>query len=93
MNQNPKERTLERVIKAARKYDAVQDLEYGANTRLAEDMRLDSLGVVELVLAIEDEFVQDNLPGIPDEALESIKTLGDIAAAVDALLHPPAAKA
>lgn len=43
-------------------------------TRLVEDLEADSLSVVELVMAFEDEFDVK----LPDEELENIKTVGDI---------------
>ncbi len=41
---------------------------------ITEDLGADSLDVVDLVMAIEDEFEME----IPDEAVEKIKTVGDI---------------
>lgn len=43
-------------------------------TRIAEDLGADSLDVVELLMSIEDEFSVE----IPDEAIETIKTIGDV---------------
>ena len=39
----------------------------------AEDLKADSLAVVELVLALEEQFKLE----IPDEDTEKIKTVGD----------------
>ena len=39
----------------------------------ADDLKADSLAVVELVLALEEQFKID----IPDEDTEKIKTVGD----------------
>lgn len=44
------------------------------DTDIANDLDADSLDVVELIMAIEDEF---NI-AIPDEKIESIKTIGDL---------------
>jgi len=41
--------------------------------RFVEDLKADSLAVVELVLALEEAFELE----IPDEATEQIKTVGD----------------
>ena len=41
---------------------------------IKDDLGADSLALVDLVMSLEDEF---NLE-IPDEALESVKTVGDI---------------
>lgn len=43
-------------------------------TRIAEDLNADSLDVVELLMAIEDEFEIT----IPDEEIENMKTIGDV---------------
>ncbi len=43
-------------------------------TRIAEDLNADSLDVVELLMAVEEEFdVQ-----IPDEEIENLKTVGAV---------------
>jgi acyl carrier protein len=44
-----------------------------AEASFAEDLKADSLAVVELVLALEEQFKIE----IPDEDTEKIKTVGD----------------
>ncbi len=44
------------------------------NSSITDDLGADSLDVVDLVMAIEDEFGVD----IPEEEVENIKTVGDI---------------
>lgn len=44
------------------------------DTDIAKDLGADSLDVVELLMAIEDEFDIE----VPDEQIESIKTIGDL---------------
>ena len=44
------------------------------DANIQDDRGADSLDVVDLVMALEDEFEVE----IPDEAVESIKTVGDI---------------
>ena len=44
------------------------------DANILEDLGADSLDVVELVMAIEEEFDLE----IPDEDAESMKTLGDV---------------
>lgn len=51
------------------------------NTRLVEDLDIDSLGMVDLVMQIEDSF-EVSLPTNSD--LSQIKTIGDV---VDLLTH------
>lgn len=46
-----------------------------ADTKIAEDLGADSLDVVEILMAIEDEFNVE----IPDEEIDNIKTIGDVA--------------
>ncbi len=43
-------------------------------TRIAEDLGADSLDVVEMLMAVEEEFEIE----IPDEDIESLKTVGDV---------------
>lgn len=41
---------------------------------ILEDLGADSLDIVDLVMSLEDEFDME----IPDEEIETIKTVGDI---------------
>lgn len=53
------------------------DLEEDAVTlesSIIDDLGADSLDIVDLVMSLEDEFDTE----IPDEAIEGIKTVGDI---------------
>ena len=45
-----------------------------ADTRLNEDLNADSLDVVEILMALEDEFGVE----IPDEETEKMKPIGDV---------------
>ena len=45
-----------------------------ADSSIVEDLGADSLDIVDLVVSLEDEFDTE----IPDEAIEGIKTVGDI---------------
>ncbi len=47
--------------------------EITTETRLEEDLEADSLDLVELVMALEEELGLE----IPDEELEGIRTVGD----------------
>ena len=44
------------------------------DTKIAEDLEADSLDVVEMLMSVEDEFSVQ----IPDEDIESLKTVGDV---------------
>ena len=48
--------------------------EMSLDTKIADDLGADSLDVVELLMAIEDEFSVE----IPDEEIEKLKTIGDV---------------
>ena len=57
----------------------IEDTDLERSTRQSEasildDLGADSLDVVELVMAIEDEFDIE----VPDEAAEGIRTIGDV---------------
>lgn len=52
----------------------VDDDKIELTSNIQDDLGADSLDVVDLVMAIEDEFSID----IPDEAVSNIKTVGDI---------------
>ncbi|MDR6640937.1 acyl carrier protein [Luteibacter sp. 1214] len=54
----------------------------GENTELTGELALDSLRVMDLVLAVEDEFDIS----IPINALAEIKTVGDLAAQIETTL-------
>jgi acyl carrier protein len=53
-----------------------------SSARFEEDLEVDSLGVVELLMAIEDNFDVK----IPDEEAEGIVTVGDAVATIEAKL-------
>ncbi len=48
-------------------------------TRLGEDLNADSLDIVEMLMALEDEFGVD----IPDEEIEKMKTVGDVVSYIE----------
>jgi acyl carrier protein len=52
----------------------VSEDEIQEDSNLVEDLDADSLDIVELVMAFEDEFGVK----VPDDQLEHIKTVGDI---------------
>lgn len=49
------------------------------NTNIADDLGADSLDVVEVLMSIEDEFKVE----IPDEEIENIKTISELAAYIE----------
>lgn len=50
-----------------------------ADSDLFDELGADSLDIVDIVMTLEDEFMQE----IPDEALENFKTIADIVAFYD----------
>jgi len=48
-----------------------------AGASFEEDLRADSLTLVELLMALEEKF---ELPDIPEEDADKIKTVGDVVA-------------
>ncbi len=52
----------------------VEEDEVTMEANIKDDLGADSLAVVDLAMALEDEFEVE----IPDEDLENIKTVGDI---------------
>jgi len=51
-------------------------------TGFVDDLKADSLDVVELIMALEDEFGIE----VPDDKLESVKTIGDVVAFLEELV-------
>lgn len=51
--------------------------------RLVEDLGADSLDVVELIMAFEDEFGIS----LPDEEIAKMKTVGDIVKFITSIKH------
>ncbi|MBO5105551.1 MAG: acyl carrier protein [Clostridia bacterium] len=49
------------------------------NTNIEEDLGADSLDVVEVLMSIEDEFKVE----IPDEEIENIRTIGELATYIE----------
>ena len=49
------------------------------NTNIATDLGADSLDLVEILMSLEEEFSIS----IPDEAIPTIKTVGDLVAFID----------
>ncbi len=52
----------------------VEPAEVTQNASILDDLGADSLDVVELVMALEEEFDIE----VPDEAVETIRTVGDM---------------
>lgn len=69
---------LERVRDIAAEKLSVEPSEVNPDSSFTEDLNADSLDVVELIMAIEEEFGSDDTPlEISDEDAEGIKTVND----------------
>ena len=69
---------LDRVRDIAVDKLSVDASEVSAESSFTEDLNADSLDVVELIMAIEEEFGSDDQPlEISDEDAEGIKTVQD----------------
>ena len=69
---------LDRVRVIAADKLSVDAEKVSAESSFTEDLNADSLDVVELIMAIEEEFGSDDQPlEISDEDAESIKTVQD----------------
>lgn len=65
---------LTKVIAVTVKELGVKPEEVQESTSFTEDLGADSLDLVELVMALEDEFGKD----IPDEDVQGLKTVKDV---------------
>ena len=72
------ESTFERIVKILQEQDGLEDVEFTMDTKLSE-LGLDSLAIVEAVMACEDEF------GIEVDAEAAPETVADFVDMVDAL--------
>lgn len=66
---------LEKLIEIVSAQLDIDAATISADTNLIEDLGVDSLDVVEMFMEVQDEFGVE----IPDEDVDSIKTIGDMA--------------
>ena len=67
---------LDKVIKLVADQFMIDESEVTPDTVFVDDLGADSLDVVELTMALEEEF---SLPDTPEEELMNIHTVGDLA--------------
>ena len=67
---------LDKVITMVAEQSIIEPDEVSADTLFVDDLGADSLDVVELTMALEEEF---SLPDTPEEELMNIHTVGDLA--------------
>jgi acyl carrier protein len=75
-----REEILEKVKSVTVEQLNVEEDDVVEDAAFVDDLGADSLDIVELVMALEEEFGI----AIPDEDAESIKTVGDAVAYIDA---------
>ena len=68
------EKVTVRIVRAIAETAALREEEIQLQSRLVEDLGLDSLDTVEAVMAVEDEFDIE----IPDEEAEKLKKVSDV---------------
>lgn len=73
---------IERVVKVVCEELGVKEAEVVETASFTDDLGADSLDVVELVMAFEEEFGID----IPDDEVTSLKTVGDVVKYIDGKL-------
>ena len=74
-----REETLEKVKAVIVEQLNVEEADVVEDAAFVDDLGADSLDIVELVMALEEEFGIS----IPDEDAESIKTVGDAVTYID----------
>ncbi len=72
--------TLEKVCSIVTERFELSDLELSADTTW-EEIGADSIDLVDLIAAVEDSFGIS----IPDEAIENLRSIGDVAAYIENL--------
>ena len=75
----------ERILTVVKNFDQVDSNKVHAKVKFTDDLGLDSLDVVEVVMAIEDEFAIE----IPDTEADKIASIED---AVEYIISHPMAK-
>ena len=71
--------TFERVKKIVKEQLGVEEDEIQMSSTFVDDLGADSLDIVELIMAFEEEFSIE----IPDEQAEKIKTVEDVVKYID----------
>jgi NADH dehydrogenase (ubiquinone) 1 alpha/beta subcomplex 1 len=74
----------ERIIAVVKKFDQIDSSKVTPETKFATDLGLDSLDIVEVVMAIEDEFAIE----IPDQEADKILSIADAVSYIST--HPMA---
>ena len=73
---------LEKIISMVAEQFMVDESEVNANTAFIDDLGADSLDVVEMMMALEEEYGVT----IDDSKVAEMKTVGDVAACVEGMI-------
>ena len=65
---------FEKIVKILSAQFKAEEEDNTMETNIIEDLGADSLDVVDIIMAIEDEFKVE----VPDTEVENIKTVGDV---------------
>jgi NADH dehydrogenase (ubiquinone) 1 alpha/beta subcomplex 1 len=76
---------LDRIVTVVKNFDQVDPAKVNPAVKFADDLGLDSLDIVEVVMAIEDEFAIE----IPDQEADKMSSIAD---AVEYISTHPMAK-
>ena len=77
---------LAKVIELAAEEAGMEAKDLTAESHFINDLKYDSLAVIEFAMAVEDEFEMS----LPDEDLEQFKVVGDVVKYIEeARRHPP----
>ncbi len=66
--------SMDRIKKMIVKQSGIDESKITENSSFLDDLGLDSLDIIELIMAFEEEFDLE----IPDEEAEKMKTVGDV---------------
>lgn len=75
----------DRIVSVVKNFDQVDPSKVTPETKFGDDLGLDSLDIVEVVMAIEDEFAIE----IPDQEADKIASIAD---AIEYISSHPMAK-
>ena len=78
-----REHVREKVMAILKPHAQNGDQELTGKSHLVADLGIDSLGVMEVLAELEDEFKLT----IPDEALREVDTIDDVSRAIEARLE------
>ena len=70
---------LEKIIRMLSEYTDVPADQINANSDFVLDLHIDSVDMVAMVMTLEDEFGIE----VPDDAIENLRTVGDVVNFVD----------